>query len=130
VKSRYEDIRKKIKEDPQWWDEHGAPRYCPFSPDSLSNIYAEEAVLLEIKCQGCDRKFEVGMSYGFCDKMEGTRTLSERVKARSIHYGDPPNVACCSAGSTMNSDPIRVLQFWQRKGGLEWKRIKRLEKKV
>jgi hypothetical protein len=49
----YKDIISKIPEEPQWFDEEAVPRYCPFTPDKLANIYADECALVLIQCQGC-----------------------------------------------------------------------------
>ena len=57
--------------------------------------------------------------------MEST-SLKVAVEAHTLHYGDPPNIDCCAAGATMNSIPIRVLQFWMREH-LGWERIPKLE---
>lgn len=55
-------------------------------------------------------------------------TLADQVSQKTIHYGDPPNYGCCPAGATMNSDPLRILQFWQRsKYDRDFKRVPELE---
>jgi hypothetical protein len=121
MKANYHDILSRISEPPHWFDEEAVPRFIPFDPDQAANIYATEAVLLKIECQSCGRPFEVCMTnsgYG--------QTLSEAVVAKSIHYGDPPNIECCHAGPTMNSEPIKVLQFWLRVG-CDWTRVPELE---
>jgi hypothetical protein len=51
----YEDIISRIAEPPRWYDEQGVPRYCDFAPNVIGNIYANECVLLEIECSGCDQ---------------------------------------------------------------------------
>lgn len=110
----YKDIRDAIPTPPLWWDENAVPRYCAFGPEEGANIYAEEIVLLKIRCQSCGRSFSVCMSSGTMDRARKRATLAEQVADKTIHYGDPPNVDCCPAGPTMNSEPDRVLQFWRR----------------
>lgn len=106
---------------PAWWDEHGVPRYCDFEPQAVSNIYARQAVLLEIACQSCGARFRVCLTIG---------PLDERVNdVGELHYGDPPNTSCCPAGPTMSSVPLRVLEFWQRNAG-DWTRRADLEKSI
>lgn len=48
-----------------------------------------------------------------------------------LHYGDPPNIHCCAAGPTMNSIPIRVLEYWSRENPLlDWQRDPALEVEI
>lgn len=132
--------------EPRWWDENGVPRFCDFHPQASGYIYASEAVLLGITCQGCGHPFRVCMTQGDMSYSwwplekppyeDGVRcvfkkwpTLAERVEAGEIEYGDPPNVGCCAAGPTMSSVPRRVLEFWRRGSG-EWKRVPWLERAI
>lgn len=61
------------------------------------------------------------------------RSLAESIRDKNLHYGDPPNIGCCLAGATMNSEPRRVLEYWRRydRNGtdiiLEWHRDRSLE---
>lgn len=127
MKHHYKDIRSRIKEEPKWWDENGVPRYCGFSPDETSNIYAREAVLLRIACQRCQQEFDVCLScFTLKEFLDETPSLKKRIEDESIHYGDPPNAGCCPAGPTMNSEPLRVLEYWH-KVYLEWERVHDLE---
>ena len=103
----YKDIRDRIPEEPKWFDEHGVPRYCDFSPREISNVYAREAALYRIACQACGHFFDVADS-------SGGEKLAEAIRAKTLHYGDPPNIGCCAAGATMNSEPQRVLEYWRR----------------
>jgi len=116
----YRDIIDRIDERPKWWDEDGVPRYCEFGPDEGAHIYANEIALLEIRCQNCHTHFKVAISNtpgnfgpkGFHwspNEMENALR-----KGNGLHYGDPPNAGCCASGPTMNSEPIRVLEFWRR----------------
>ena len=111
----YRDITDKLG-DPQWWDEYGVPRYCPFAPNEVADIYAHQVALLEILCQGCGRSFRVAMSSGRLET-----PLSRRISDHSIHYGDPPNAGCCPDGAAMNSEPQRIIEFWTRERA-EWER--------
>ena len=133
----YADIRDRISEPPIWFDEAAVPRYCPFTPEETANIYAKECALVEIACQDCGTRFLVAFSYHPMDDMlkeERFRggTLADSVREGRIHYGDPPNVLCCLAGPTMNSEPIRVVEFWQRGGEnrFDWERVPDLERAI
>lgn len=142
----YRDITERISTPPTWWDENGCPRWGEFAPDMVPDIYADEACLLEIECQGCGRRFEVAMSSSRMRRLRATwlrrgiemtvggvvpvsdpspsYALIEQIAHGFIHYGDPPNhVDEDHAGSTMNSIPIRVIQFWDREPGGDWRRV-------
>lgn len=123
----YQDIRKRIAEEPTWFDEHGVPRWEAFSPRAVANIYAKEVVLLHIECQSCRRAFRVAMSSSDYDTLvQGSPALQALVERKAIAYGDPPNIGCCPAGPTMSSDTRRVLQFWKYQR-FEWSRVAKLE---
>lgn len=114
----YNDIKKRIKEQPVWYDQNGTPRYDKFHPDYCPDIYSNNVALLLIACQSCGQKFHVEMHtsyFGF----NSTNLPSK------WHYGDPPIHGC--AGDTMNCDDLAVLEFWQRKGIGNWRRNKKLE---
>jgi hypothetical protein len=109
----YKDILNRIDEAPTWFDDDGVPRFGNFSPSQLGNIYASEAALAEVACQGCGRIFKVALTdaLGFTSKSLG---LSDKIRLRRVHYGDPPNVDCCGAGPSMNSEMHRILEYWFR----------------
>ena len=137
---------------PAWWDENGTPRFAPHHPKLCPDIYATEVALLRISCQRCGAEYDVQMSWSMYGSIQmaarlGTpldtkiaeTMLSAKVRAGTIHYGDPP---CdrCAAGSTMNCWDLRVLEFWSRdrrrsvgaaellQGGLvDWARVPDLE---
>lgn len=129
----YADIRSRIPTPPLWFDENAVPRYSDFAPRELSNIYADEGALVEIACQSCQMRFKVAFSRSTMDdiraRMAGfePKPLADLIKENTIHYGDPPNVGCCPAGPTMNSDPLHVLEYWQRGDDFEWRRDPALE---
>lgn len=126
----YSDIREKLGQ-PLWWDEVAVPRYIEFSPDERADVYAVEVVLLLIQCQNCHQQFKVAMSKSTIDMMRGKPSLADQIRDKSIHYGDPPNDQCCPSGPTMNSEPLRVLEYWRRsKNLLKWERDKTLEVQV
>lgn len=108
----YDDIRSRIAEEPTWFDEHAVPRYGAFEPGNVADIYADEAILVEITCQGCGHKFAVAFSKGMLNRDD--RPLSRCIAVKDVHYGDPPNIGCCASGPTMNSEPRRVLEYWFR----------------
>lgn len=122
----YSDIRDRIPEEPKWFDENAVPRYCEFEPNKVAGIYAAEVVLAVIACQTCQRRFNVAFSMSRFN-FYGGESLADRVGRRQLHYGDPPNVQCCASGPTMTSDMLRVLQFWNKKDNLEWRRVAELE---
>jgi len=125
VKPSYEDIKKRIDEEPKWYDNYGVPRYEEFNPELTSNIYADEIALLEIRCQWCGKKFLVEIHRDAVDVMVYKfSTLEKLIKNKTIHYGDPPYHDC--VGDTMNCEDIRVIQYWKKENA-EWKRVKELE---
>lgn len=146
MNQHYPDLIDKLGE-PMWWDEEGVPRYLPFTTSLLNDIYSDQAVLMKIACQGCGREFLVAKSLSVMDRVMNPhwKPLEDRVKDKSIHYGDPPNIGCCAAGPTMNCEDLAVIEFWKRKhkeyvgdDGIvtdavkyfEWKRAHELEIKL
>lgn len=128
----YDDIIEKLG-TPVWFDENAVPRYCEFDPWKCANIYAFEVVLLAIECQGCAHEFAVCMSLARYEQIMGTkgRALADMILDGSIHYGDPPNIGCCAAGPSMNSVPLRVLEYHSTKErSSEFKRNSDLEIKI
>lgn len=108
----YEDITSRIPDPPKWWDENAVPRYCGFSPRRVANIYANEVALARIACQRCGREFLVCFSQRWFGSLFGRHP-------DSLHYGDPPNMGCCEAGPTMNSELREVVGAWRR-DGFDW----------
>ena len=132
----YSDILSRIAEPPKWWDEHAVPRYCAFKPDECASIYAVEVAFVEIDCQNCGATFHVCFSWnreeiGYDESGKPWIKIREPMKleeVQSLHYGDPPNAACCPAGPTMNSESRRVLEFWRKNRELwEFERVPELE---
>lgn len=104
----YADILALTPHEPHWFDEYAVPRFVDFEPIKIANIYAKETALVEIGCQACGRAFNVAFS-------SGSRTsdlLSVAITNNTLHYGDPPNIGCCLAGPTMNSERRRVIEYW------------------
>lgn len=122
----YEDIRRRIPDPPKWFDENGVPRYDDPHPSLCPNIYADEVLFYEIACQSCDARFVVEQSWSRYHRQPSL--LSERVRLKQIHYGDPPCWACMS-GATMNCIDIRTIQFWTRlnRDARDWARVPELE---
>jgi hypothetical protein len=110
----YSDITDRLG-DPDWWDDHGAPRYCEFRP-LRATIYKKYVAFAEVQCQGCDRTFLAASA-----RPEGQLLLSEWKPTElptasdigSFHYGDPPRHDGC-VGETMNIYTLRILEFWER----------------
>ena len=146
----YKDILARIAESPRWFDEQGVPRYCPFTPGAIANIYAHECALLEIACQGCGKSFIVAIDQKGANEaiaMPGQNVpwqkLADLIRSQKIEYSDPPNVECCGDGPSMTSVTKRVLEYWYRweetytepgsavvlvrARSMDWKRDPRLE---
>jgi hypothetical protein len=137
MKNEFPDITTKLGK-PKWYDVKGYPRYCRFHPDKQSNIYASLVALIEVGCQNCERKWVVCVSV---DRKDFKRHIEfpSRTSIGDFHYGDPPShVKEDHAGSTMNSIPLRVIQFWSKnfypvkkgKKFIRWVRIRRYEIKI
>ena len=114
----YRDILSRIRQEPVWFDENAVPRFCEFSPSETANIYAQEVAFVLISCQGCGRDFRVAFTEMnlrnklWNKKNHKIKNISDLIEDGSIHYGDPPNIKCCPAGPTMNSIPVRVIEYW------------------
>lgn len=121
----YEDVTSRIKESPTFYMMDGYPRYGDFHPKMLG-IYDQYALLVEIACQDCFKKFNVAMGwsdYTYIFRRAQPRSLKEI--AENFHYGDPPRHGC--VGDTMNCIDLQVLEAWEQaplttnKGeGLSW----------
>jgi hypothetical protein len=107
----YKDILDRIAEPPKWFDDYGVPRYDDFSPWQLSSIYMDEAALAEITCQSCGHPFTVAVTGRSAKKH---LSLGDEILLNHVHYGDPPNIHCCDAGPSMNSNMHRILEYWSR----------------
>lgn len=115
MKSNYRDIRDRIPEEPEWYDQNGVPRYGKFDPALCPNIYSNQVFLLKIACQDCHREFRVEMHSDWYDVVRHPSKL---------HYGDPPIHEC--VGDTMNCVDLEVLQVWRRLDH-KWERVPELE---
>jgi hypothetical protein len=51
--------------------------------------------------------------------------LASEIKSGRIAYGEPPNHDC--PGDVLTSKPLRILEFYARQSGQEWKRETELE---
>ena len=130
----YSDITSKLGE-PKWWDDQCVPRYCEFKPDECG-VYDCLVVFFEIQGQACARPFRVVGSWDHMRVLIRTqKSLAEIIPnptdreavALFVHFGDPPfhhddgQGNECHAGATMNSEPVRVLEWWAREN-LTWVR--------
>lgn len=122
----YSDIRSRIQEEPSWFDEFAVPRYGPFTPAAMANFYVREAVLVLAACQSCGRHFRLGMSRPYS---KDDPDLVSAIRRRTLHYGDPPNIGCCSTGPMTTVVELKVLEYWRlrRKPGTGWERDASLE---
>jgi hypothetical protein len=118
----YSDILSAATQSVQWFDEHGVPRFCAFSPERIADFYAKECALLKVACQECGEENLMCVSRGSYDSLH----LAGRLLSRSS-FGDPPNTNCCAAGPTMTADVLAVVQFWERGPDLIWRRNPKLE---
>lgn len=118
MKPDYSDILNRLGA-PVWWDEAGVPRYEEFSPEKTVRLGSDRAALLEIACQGCGEVFIVATS-------SNKESFNEKAKLGKLGYGDPPVTSCCTIGPTMNSIPVKIIEFWQ-KDDRSWERRRDLE---
>lgn len=125
MKPDYADIRALTDREPDWFDENGAPRYAPFEPDMLG-VYDKFALLVEIACQSCGKKFLVAQGWPSWGTQINYESLVVEGKKYSLeeladgyHYGDPPRHDDCAAGDTMNCVDLRIVEAWERS---DWKR--------
>ena len=115
----YEDIRKRIPQEPLWHDDNGVPRYDPFHPDLCPNIYAKVVVLFRIACQACETKFDVEAHSSWFSPIRCPKDLTYGDAPKHDH---PDGRGRCS-GETMTSDIIAVLEVWRKGGDHEWERV-------
>lgn len=127
MKAAYDDIRALTTLTPLWYDENGVPRYIEFHPSLSPNIYTTEVILIRIECQNCRVEFDVEMSYDHGMDAPYSIFIEEMLENSDVvaaHYGDPPRHGC--VGDTMNSIPLKLIQFWSKVDG-GWERIGKYE---
>lgn len=122
----YPDLRELAGDrEPNWWDEEGVPRFAPFRPELLNNIYAKEVALLSISCAACPKVFLAARSWGISQGLlHNYPRFTEVLRGNGyLSYGDPPfhSTSDCAAGYCMQSDTRGIVQFWAKKQG-EWER--------
>lgn len=160
MNQHFRDLLDLSDTPPTFWEKGGVPRFAPFEPEVVSDIYADEVALVEIACQCCDTRFKVAFTssrssrtYAAMRALAQGEDLHEAAEAhrienmirgKGLHYGDPPNICCCAAGPSMNSDTVQVLEFHKRnhpefvENGVvtdlaryqKWRRIPDLERKL
>jgi hypothetical protein len=145
----YEDIISRIAEPPRWYDDQGVPRYCDFAPYEIANIYADECVLLEIMCSGCDRIIIAALddrganeAISVPHRDNPRRKIADLIRSHELFFGDPPNVDCCRGGPSTTAKTLRVIEYWARyqdtytepgssvrfvRGSFDWQRDQSLE---
>jgi hypothetical protein len=129
VKPDYADIKKAVRPDKPvlWYDTNGVPRFEPFRPEMCS-VYCRAVALMEIACQSCGQRFIVASEGGdYLNDLQLPRKAETQPWAGvgSFHYGDPPRHGGfeddkCAAGDTMNSVPVRIIEFWRHATMDEW----------
>ena len=111
MKAAYSDITERIDEEPRWWDENGVPRYRDHHPQECQDIYAEEVVLMRIRCQYCGEKFLVQMSRNSTQLAQMKDEHSDGIISfEEEGYGDPPRHGC--VGDTMTSETEEIVESW------------------
>lgn len=125
MKASFDDLIKMgemLGMQPKWYDVFAIPRFSDFHPDMVANIHAEEAALVEIRCQNCGKSFYVVTA------RPTKSALAEDILHGYVEYGDPPRHNNC-IGETMLSWTIRVAEFWQngKATGYTWRRNKKYE---
>lgn len=123
----YGEILAQFNFPPLWFNEFGCPRWTEFHPQHAGDVYATQCLLVEIQCQNCYAAFYVCMSVCDFEIHIHKRNLFDEIARKTLSYGDPPNIRCCPAGPTMNSETIRVVQAWSRMLGGQWVRQPNLE---
>lgn len=122
----YLDILQRITDKPQWWDEHGVPRYNRFRPEDSPNVYTEECALVVVECAVCRREFKGEVNGGV---WRGTTVLASMVQEGDVEYGSPPRHTC--TGDAVGAHTVRVLEFWRRCAAvMVWERVPGLEVEV
>jgi len=111
MKASYQDITSRINVPPIWWDSNGVPRYSPFHPHLLPNIYADQALHFTVKCQDCGREFAVA-AQSDVQSQKDRDDLVQGIYDRKVYYGDPPSHGC--VGDSMMSVPVKVINLWMR----------------
>lgn len=127
----YSDITSRLG-DPSWYDENGVPRYEEFHPD-MCDVYAKYAALLLVTCQNCGQEFKAAMVWPRFVLQFGEVKFPTLTSIGSFHYGDPPRHDLDGdrcVGETENSEPRRILEFWQRDKHLGWERVPEYEIEV
>lgn len=123
----YPDIQALTDKEPIWYDDHGVPRYAPFSPRLLSTVYAHQCALMEVQCQSCNRTFLVGIDL---EHRRGQPSTAQIITEEALpHYGDAPfhgaggHPQC--GGTTMCAITTKVLQLWGRNAqtGHDWQMV-------
>jgi hypothetical protein len=121
--TNYADILSRIAEAPQWFDEVAVPRYCAFAPDKTARIHKHEALLVLAGCQSCAHLYRLAITRPRHDP-----SLELEIRKRTLGYGDPPNIGCCSPGRSETVIVLQVLEYWRiLRPSLQWERDRSLE---
>jgi hypothetical protein len=118
----YDDITSRIGEAPIWWL-RGVPRYKQFEPHD-ADIYASEAILLNVACQSCGQTFLVCQDDS---RAPGSIVVDEEIAFEAL-AGDPPHHFDHSPtsptigktdrnschGVVMGFEWLEIVEVWQR----------------
>jgi hypothetical protein len=103
---------------PIWYNKAGTIVFEPFRPQ-LATVFGTQCALILIRCQACGTEFQVAD-----DNLRSYRrtwNLKDAFAHGTWDYGDAPETAdCCPVGYSMTTEPVRLLEFWEREIGKDW----------
>jgi hypothetical protein len=134
----YPDLREKLG-DPLWIDQHGVPRYAPFTPELASEVYCTWVLRLSVKCQACGKIFDCARSIAWHKIAAEHHKKGQPVPDKSIEtamkwlsgWGDAPwhnwdgsqsSIGNQCPGTTMTTDYIAVELY--EKINFQWVKLK------
>lgn len=134
----YKDIRTRIG-TPHWIDDRGVPRYEPFHP-SLLGIYDRWAVIFEVECQACIKRFRCAS--GVPDVVIiGVHPNTQVLQIKSLDHalehlvswgdapwhdadGDETGFESQCSGTTMTTVIPNLVEAWHLRGTTwEWVKV-------
>jgi hypothetical protein len=123
MKPHYDDIVKAAKTPPLWWDENGTPRFAEFEPTMCANVYAKQAMLMQVVCPRCRATCDVVVS---CEQTD--LDIQSDLAARDVGglYGLLPHFGHCPY--PYRPELIAVRSIWRRIDTMVWRRLYPREK--
>ena len=99
---------------PLWYTESGAPRFCDFHPLFCADSNADEAALIELKCDACERTINVALTWSSAAHATRKRlTEGNLTTSHSYCYGALPPTGCPAPLL-----PCGLTQIWVREQGV------------